>query len=161
MPTEREPPSALVDRVYDAAAGFCEWREVLSDLARLLGGSAAVLAVVGPRCPGRVVQVGVDPACMARYLERHAGRNELEVRLASLPVGSVVTDESLMPKAEFLRTAFYNDCLRPQGLRSLINLRAGRGERGAVANVCVLRSAREGDFGAEEVALFSRLAPHL
>ncbi len=161
MPTDREPLGALIDRVYDAAAGFCGWPEVLSDLARLLGGSAAVLGVVGPHCPGRVVQVGVDPACMARYLGRHAGRNELAVRSASLPVGAVVTDERVMPKAEFLRTAFHDECLRPQGLRSLINLRAARGERGAVANVCVLRTAREGGFGAGEVALLSRLAPHL
>jgi DNA-binding CsgD family transcriptional regulator len=161
MPTDREPPSALIDRIYDAAAGFGGWDGVLSDLARALGGTAAVLGVVGPHCPGRVVQVGVDPACMARYLERHAGRNELAARSASFPVGSVVTDEDLMPKAEFLRTAFHDECLRPQGLHSLINLRAARGERGAVANVCVLRSAREGGFGVEEVELFSRLAPHL
>jgi hypothetical protein len=98
---------------------------------------------------------------MARYLERHAGRNELAARSASLPVGAVVTDECVMPKAEFLRTAFYDECLRPQGLRSLINLRAARGERGALANVCVLRSASEGEFGAEDVELLSRLAPHL
>src|SRR3712207_1571897 len=161
MPTDHEALSTLTDRVYDAAAGFCGWDEVLSDLARLLCGSAAVLGVVGPRCAGRVVQVGVDPGCMARYLERHAGRNELAARSASLPVGSVVTDECLLPKAEFLRTAFYDECLRPQGLRSLLNLRAARGERGAVANVCVLRSAREGEFGAEQVELLSRLAPHL
>ncbi len=88
MPTDREPLSALVDRLYDAAAGFCGWDGVLSDLARLLGGSAAVLGVVGPRCPGRIVQVGVDPACMARHLARHAGRNELSVRSASLPVAA-------------------------------------------------------------------------
>jgi hypothetical protein len=119
MPTDREPLSVLTDRVYDAAAGLCGWPEVLSDLARLLGGSAAVLGIVGPRCPGRIVQVGADPAGVARYLERHAGRNELAARSASLPVGSVATDECLMPKAEFERTAFYDDCLRPQGLRSL------------------------------------------
>ena len=161
MPTDRDPLSAFVDRVYDAAAGLGGWDGVLPDLARLLGGSAAVLGIAGPHCPGRVVQVGVDPACMARYLERHAGRNELAARSASLPVGAVVTDESLMPKAEFLRTAFYDDCLRPQGLRSLINLRAARGEHGALANVCVLRSASEGEFGADDIDLLSRLAPHL
>src|SRR4028118_1964036 len=60
-----------------------------------------------------------------------------------------------------VRRSLYDECLRPQGLRSLINLRAARGERGAVANVCVLRSASEGGFGAGEVALLSRLAPHL
>ena len=107
------------------------------------------------------MQVGADPVYVTRYLERHAGRNELAARSASLPVGSVVTDGSLMRKEDFHRTAFYDECLRPQGLSSLVNLRAARGERGAVANVCVLRSAREGEFGAEEVELLSRLAPHL
>ena len=121
-----------------------------------------------PPCSGssgravrRIVQVGVDPACMARYVERHAGRNELAVLSASRPAGSVLTIDSLMPKAEFLRTAFYEDCLRPQGLRSLLNLRAARGALGAVANVCVLRTGREGEFDAEDIAAFSRLAPHL
>ncbi|MBD0275528.1 MAG: hypothetical protein ICV73_26805 [Acetobacteraceae bacterium] len=161
MPTDRETLDALTDRIYDAAAGFCGWDAVLSDLARLLGGTAAVLGVVGPRCPGRIVHVGVDPGCTVRYLERHAGRNELAARSASLPVGSVVTDGSLMQQDEFLRTAFYNECMRPQGLRSLINLRAARGERGSVANVCVLRPAGKAGFGAEEVELLSRLAPHL
>jgi DNA-binding CsgD family transcriptional regulator/GAF domain-containing protein len=161
MPGSDERIEGLIGRLYDAAAGLEDWRDVLASIADLFGGSAAVIGVVGPHCPGRAVQAGVDPALMARYLERHAGRNELAARSASLPVGSVVTDGSLMRKDEFLRTAFYDECLRPQGLRSLICLRAARGERGAVANVCVLRSAREGEFGAEEVELLSRLAPHL
>src|SRR4028119_1625135 len=121
MSTDGDPLSALVDRAYDAAVGFCGWDGILSDLARLLGGSAAglggggpnrpgrgvrgwdgllsglarllggsaaVLGVVGPNCPGRIVHVGVDPACMARYLERHAGRNELEARAAARPGGA-------------------------------------------------------------------------
>lgn len=161
MPGSDERIEGLIGRLYDAAAGLEDWRDVLASIADLLGGSAAVIGVVGPHCPGRAVQAGVDPALMARYLERHAGRNELAARSASLPVGSVVTDGSLMRKDEFLRTAFYDECLRPQGLRSLICLRAARGERGAVANVWVLRSAREGGFGAEQVELLSRLAPHL
>src|SRR3712207_7370821 len=41
MPSGDPELSALIDRVYDAAAGFCGWDAVLSDLARLLGGSAA------------------------------------------------------------------------------------------------------------------------
>jgi DNA-binding CsgD family transcriptional regulator len=161
MPTKREPPDILIDHLYDAAAGLCDWHEVLAEIARLFSGSAAVLGIVGPRCPARIVQVGVDPAYMARYVERHAGRNELAVRSASRPIGSVLTIESLMPKAEFLRTAFYQECMRPQGLYSLINLRAGRGELGAVANVCVLRTGPQGDFDAEDIEAYSRLGPHL
>ena len=66
MPPDREPPNALIDRLYDAAAGLCDWHEMLAEIARLFGGSAAVLGIVGPRCPARIVQVGVDPACMVR-----------------------------------------------------------------------------------------------
>src|SRR3712207_9209250 len=42
-----------------------------------------------------------------------------------------------------------------------MNLRAARGKDGAVANVCILRSAGQGEFGPEEVGFFERLAPHL
>jgi DNA-binding CsgD family transcriptional regulator len=161
MSAGREPPNALIDQLYDAAAGLCDWHEVLAEIARLFGGSAAVLGIVGPYAAPRIVDVGVDPVCMARYMERHAGHNELAIRSASRPVGSVMTAESLMPKADFLRTAFYDECLRPQGLHSLINLRAARGELSVAANVCVLRTRQEGDFDAEDIAAFSQLAPHL
>jgi DNA-binding CsgD family transcriptional regulator len=161
MSAAREPPDALIDQLYDAAAGLCDWHEVLANVARLIGGSAAVLGIVGPRSPARIVHVGVDPAYMTRYAERYGGRNELALRSAACPIGSVLTIESLMPKADFLRTAFYDECLRPQGLRSLINLRAARGASGAVANVCVLRSGKGGEFSTEDAEVFSRLAPHL
>lgn len=151
----------LIERLYDAAVGVGDWHEALRSLADVFDGSAAALGIVGPRSVGRIVQVGVDPAYEARYLERHAGRNELAARSAVLPVGTVVTDRDLMPRAEFLRTAFYDECLRPNGLSTLMNLRAARGEGGTVGNVCVLRSADQGDFGAEEVKLFQSLAPHL
>ncbi len=161
MPDGDPKLDALIERLYDAAVGAADWHEALGSLAGIFNGTAAALGIVGPRAPGRVVQVGVDPACKARYLERHAGRNELAARSAALPVGTVVTDRDLMPRSEFLRTAFYNECLRPNGLTSLMNLRAARGESGAVGNVCILRSADQGDFGPEEVELFRSLAPHL
>src|SRR5688572_21966609 len=121
-----EPFESLIDHLYDAAAGFCGWHEVLEDIARIFGGSAAVLGIAGPRSPGRIVQVGIEPALMALYLERHAGRNELAARTASLPVGTVVSDSSVMPTSEFQRTTFYDERMRPQGLDALINLRAAR-----------------------------------
>ncbi len=152
---------ALVGRLYDAAVGVESWHDALRSLADAFGGSAAALGIVGPWSVGRVVQVGVDPVYEARYIERHAGRNELAKRSAALPVGTVVTDRDVMPRAEFLRTAFYDECLRPNGLSTLMNLRAARGEGGAVGNVCVLRSAGQGEFGPEEVKLLEGLAPHL
>jgi len=153
--------NGLIERLYDAAVGVVGWPDALRSLSDACNGSAAALGIVGPRSVGRIVQVGVDPVYEARYLERHAGRNELGARSAALPVGTVVTDRDLMPRAEFLRTAFYDECLRPNGLGALMNLRAARGEGGVVGNVCILRAADQGEFGPEEVKLLESLAPHL
>jgi DNA-binding CsgD family transcriptional regulator len=118
--------------------------------------------MVGPHLPGRILHSGIgDPVLVARYLERHAGRNELAIRTATLPAGSVVTDTDVMPKAEFLQTAFYKDCLKPVGLYALMNCRAARHPNGLVANICLFRTEAQGDFTAEDVARYRRLAPHL
>ena len=161
MPIDRDPLNPLVAQIYDAALGMGDWHAPLAEIARRLGGAAAVLSIVGPRSPARIVQVGFDPDCLARYVAHYAGRNEWAVRSAASPVGSVLTIDSVMPKAEFLRTAFYDDCLRPQGLHAILSLRAAHGRHGAVANVCVLRSERQGEFAAEDVDFFSRLAPDM
>ncbi len=121
----------LVGRVYDVAVGLGSWHEVLRSTAGMFRGSAALLNIVG----------------------RH--------RSAALPVGAIVTDGDPLPRAEFLRTSFCDDCFRPRGLMALMNLRAPRGKDGTVANLCVVRSARHGDFDRADVAAFARLAPHL
>ncbi|HEX3219409.1 MAG TPA: hypothetical protein VHU77_05200, partial [Candidatus Limnocylindria bacterium] len=116
---------------------------------------------VGPHRPGRIVHSGIDPLLAARYLERYAGRNELALRTATLPVGAIVTDTDVMPKAEFRRTGFYTDCLAKVGIDALMNLRAANHLDGLVANLCLFRTAAQGDFGAEDVARYRRLAPHI
>ena len=108
MPSRDAKLEALIQHLYDAAVGVADWREALGSLSDIFNGSAAALGIVGPRSVGRIVQVGVDPVHEARYLERHAGRNELAARSAVLPVGTVATDRDLMPRTEFLRTAFYD-----------------------------------------------------
>jgi DNA-binding CsgD family transcriptional regulator len=150
----------LVDRFYDAAVGVCGWDAVLRDLTKAFGAAFAAFGIVG-QAPGRILHTGIDPVLVERYLLRHAGRNELARRTEHLPAGTVMTDTGLMPKAEFRRTGFYQDCLRPLGLDSLMNLRAVRHANGLAANLCLFRTAQQGDFGAAEVAAYERLAPHL
>ncbi|MCB4821642.1 helix-turn-helix transcriptional regulator [Roseicella aerolata] len=162
MSAADDPDKSLIDRLYDAAAGTIGWEEALEELRRQFNGTVAAFSIVGPHLAGRILHTGVaDPGLVARYLERYAGRNELAVRTASLPAGSVITDAGVMPKAEFLRTAFYNDCLRPVGLHALMNCRAACQPNGATANICVFRTEAQGEFSEEEVARYRRLAPHL
>lgn len=156
-----DAPEELINRLYDAAAGVTGWDAALDALVRHFNGSVGAFSIVGPRVPGRILHTGIDPVLIARYLERHAGRNELALRTASLPTGSVITDTSVMPKAEFLRTAFYRDCLAPVGLYALMNCRAAARSDGLLANVCIFRTVAQGDFGEEDVERYRRLIPHL
>ncbi|TCZ64371.1 helix-turn-helix transcriptional regulator [Roseicella aquatilis] len=151
----------LIDLLYDAAAGACGWDQVLHGLTDAFAAQCAAFGIVGPHAPGRILHTGLDPVLVERYLLRHAGRNELARRTETLPTGSVVTDADLMPKAEFRRTAFYLDCLRPLGLDSVMSCRAARQPNGLVANVALFRTPAQGDFTATEVAGYERLAPHL
>ena len=151
----------LISRLYDAALGAVGWEEILGELVRLFGAFCAAFSIVGPHRPGRIVHSGIDPALVARYLERYAGRNELALRTATLPIGAVVTDTGVMPKAEFRRSGFYIDCLSKVGIDALMNLRAANHLDGLMANVCLFRTAAQGDFGAEDVARYRRLAPHI
>src|SRR4051812_36813238 len=89
---------ALIDRFYDAAVGVCGWDSVLRDLTDAFRAELAVFGIVGPHAPGRILHTGIDPALVERYLLRHSGRNELALRTADLPAGSVVTDACIMPK---------------------------------------------------------------
>ena len=161
MVTADDRLDVLIARLYDAAVGACSWDAVLRDLTDAFGAALAAFGIVGPHAPGRILHTGIDPALVERYLLRHAGRNELALRTAHLPAGTVVTDTSLMPKAEFRRTAFYQDCLRPLGLDSLMNLRAARHADGLAANVCLFRTARQGEFSAEDIARYESMAPHI
>jgi DNA-binding CsgD family transcriptional regulator len=149
----------LVAAAYDAALGAGDWGEVLDKLRVILGARAGVLAIKEPR-RGWGIQVGIDPDVMRLFCERHAGRNPLDMRTAAAPVGAVMTDQTVMPRAELLRTDFYNECLRPQNMSSLLNLRAARG-RSAVADLCLVRDSRLEEFGAADIALLEFLAPHL
>ncbi|WP_431271286.1 helix-turn-helix transcriptional regulator [Dankookia sp. P2] len=151
----------LTDRFYDAAVGVCGWDAALRDLTEAFGAAFAAFGIVGLRSPGRILHTGIDPILVERYLLRHAGRNELAQRTEHLPTGSVITDASLMPKPEFRRTGFYQDCLQPLGLDSLMNLRAVRHANGLAANVCLFRTMQQGEFGVEDVAAYERLAPHI
>jgi DNA-binding CsgD family transcriptional regulator len=151
----------LIGHLYDAALGAVGWEEVLGELVRLFGAFCAAFSIVGPHRPGRIVHSGIDPALAARYLERYAGRNELALRTVKLPTGAVVTDTDVMPKDEFRRSGFYSDCLSKVGIDALMNLRAANHLDGLMANVCLFRTAAQGDFGAEHVARYRHLAPHV
>lgn len=166
MKAPRVDDAALVEMLevlHESAIEPEGWAPVLRALARHLRADLSTLhsydhATGGGHCePG----IGIDASQARRYTEHYSAINAWKVRrrnpgrLREVLLGSEVIDD-----AEFARTEYYNDWVRPLGCFYSIGTvveRAGPG----VTTVTLLRSRQAGDFGPEEAELLSRLAPHL
>jgi DNA-binding CsgD family transcriptional regulator len=153
--------SDLLPTVYDAAIEPEQWPEVLGRLAGLFGASYGGL-VLGDPALGieQIGSVGSEPS-FSRSYRTHFGRMDPVVpEVIGAPVGTMLTDTMVMPKAAMERTEFYQDWVRPQGLHSVL---AGNlvGEGGTVSVALVSRSRQEEEFRQADLELFSIIAPHL
>jgi DNA-binding CsgD family transcriptional regulator len=114
---------------------------------------------------GRGVVSGFDPAALEPFFGYYASRNVL-ARVPNVReklrgwTPEIMLDEDRLPKAELVRTEYYNDFLKPLGVHSvaMIGL-ALRDLNGVVLNLT--RPASRDQFGADEMAYLRRVHPHL
>jgi len=160
MPSCRVVLEPLLEQIHDAALGTLPWETALSSVTKLFRVNSAVIAVELKHGGGWGVSTGVDARIHADYFEHYAGIHPLAARASAAPVGSVLTDRMLMPKAEFQHTEFYADWARRSQFDEMLNVRLASSERGVVG-MGLTRSSRAGEFEAADFALVRRLAPHL
>ncbi|CAH2599059.1 HTH luxR-type domain-containing protein [Rhodovastum atsumiense] len=151
--------SLTIEQIYDAALGDVPWENVLESLTSLFGANSAVLSVELNRGGGWGASIGADPSFHASYFAHYAAINPLAARAHAAPVGSVLTDQMLMPTADYQRSEFFNDWARPQDFKAMMNTRL---ENTDEAKICVglTRSSRADEFDAGDIALQRRLTPH-
>lgn len=124
--------------------------------------AAAVLHVdVGTRRQTLPAFFGQGQAMAEAFEQTHASENPWRPADESRgpAVGSVVVPDDVLPLARLRKTGFWNDFLRPMDAdhaAGVIGLRAAD----RVLSITLLRSARQGAYGAEERAWLSRVAPH-
>jgi DNA-binding CsgD family transcriptional regulator len=73
------------------------------------------------------------------------------------PVGTIQTDSMVMPKAEFRRSEFFNDFMRPQGVVGMLGA-AVEAEQGRLT---ILSLHGHAEFESSDQKLYTLLAPHL
>lgn len=157
----------FLDLAYGASIEPDLWPRVLDRFAALVGGAGS--AVVWQNQATRLGQgfvVGVDPAILDVYFGAFARRhpsqrwmNNPRDRLRHF-VPRIVADDDAMPKAELMRTEFYNDFMRPFDLHSVVRLGLVA-QRDDAAFMIVSRPGTRDRFGATELATAARLHPHL
>ncbi|MGK9167756.1 helix-turn-helix transcriptional regulator [Inquilinus limosus] len=151
----------LIDLIYDAGTGNEDWLTVLCRLGEALGGDAVVLRRIGPRAPSPgTLATETDPNYVERY---HAHYHKLLPLLPVLPrlkPGATFAHSALIPDAEYRRTEFYNDFMRPQGKdHGLYWVDFER--RDLSAMLSVWRPRRRPDWDDAQVRMLRMVGPHL
>ncbi|HEY1614756.1 MAG TPA: PAS domain-containing protein [Rhizomicrobium sp.] len=151
----------LLDLIYEAAVEPDRWPAVCERFADVMGGGVATLTFrnhatgEGAGIASRICRSELD-----RVWGYFAKRNPL-LKITDLPARPrVLTDEEKLPKSELVRTEYYNDFLRRNGMHSLLMARLIVGDDTSVV-LSVGRAAGRDTFGQREVEIANRFHPHL
>ena len=161
--------SEFLDRIYDSALEPALWRPVMEQLADLVGGSGAWLSRLNIEDGSGAGEddpiARLDPTWPTRYSQHFANLNPLVKVDDPLDylrrwTPRVLTDEDWMPKADLLRSEYYNDFLRPQDVHSALMIRLGLNGV-EVATLNIARPERRGQFARPDIELANWYHPHL
>ena len=110
--------ASLVEKLYDAALAPEHWTSFLKLVTRTFDGELADFTHfdMDRRHHTVSVCVGMDPSEIQRYEEHFASRNVWANVGHAEASARVVIGEDLCPQADFERSEYYNDFLRPIGV---------------------------------------------
>lgn len=157
-----EPPIlGLIDQIYDAGIGKEDWLAVLRRLGEALGGESVVLRRIGPAAPApATMATETDPDYVERYHAHYSRLLPLLPLLPRLKPNAAFAHSALIPNAEYRRTEFYNDFMRPQGKdHGLYWVDFGQGDLSAMLSVW--RPRRRADWDETQVRMLRAIGPHL
>jgi PAS domain-containing protein len=113
MGTE-EDLSASIGLIYESMFDSALWARALTQIADTMG-SGQVALRVHDRCTNTcsAVTPRTDPDAEAAFKARWAFDNPIFLRRADRTVREIFTLESLIPRRDFVATAFFNEWYRP------------------------------------------------
>jgi DNA-binding CsgD family transcriptional regulator len=151
----------LIDLIYGAGIGNEDWAGVLRRLGDALGGEAVVLRRLGLATPGpATLATETDPDYVERYQTHYHRLLPLLPLLPRLQPGSTFTHSALIPDAEYRRTEFYNDFMRPQGKdHGLYWVDFDCSSLSAMLSVW--RPLRRPEWDDEQIQVLRAIGPHL
>jgi DNA-binding CsgD family transcriptional regulator len=153
----------LIDYAYRAAFKEDLWPAFLEKFSDALGGrnTALILHSLGSGRNSTLACVRTDPDLLRLYNEHYHAVNPWTGKgCKELPARIVGVGEIYCTERELERTEFYNEWLRPQGLKhSIAGLVTATGEDLVMCSA--LRTAEKGAFGSQEIAFAEALLPHV
>ena len=155
--------SKVVEAVYDCALDPNHWHDTVRIIADLCESQRCTLGVhdYANGCNDLMFQVGWEDEHYWRlHEEKYSRLSPIFAPVQLLPVGIVATQAMLIDDHEFLETRYYQEWVKPQGLRDMIlvkSLQTGQRTGLLVAN----REEPHPRYGDAEVRLLTLLSPHI
>ncbi|MEM8574006.1 MAG: hypothetical protein AAGF48_05150 [Pseudomonadota bacterium] len=156
-------PNDLLDLAYGTATNPGLWPKFCEALNRLSGSPIKLIGhnIASGQNIG-FLSAGWDPDFLARYRAYYGALNPWMHMNLALQTGDVGVSDKALPRAELIKTEFYNDWLRPQeGIIAGPAMMCHRSHDKFVLLVAASR-AKDAERTLEaNVDLFQQLAPHL
>jgi DNA-binding CsgD family transcriptional regulator len=159
---ETERVSLLIADIYDAALDAGLWPGVVEGIAHYVPG--AFVNLFSQDATRKTAQAfytyGIDQDQLELYFQKYIHINPMFPAMLFFEVGRILTENDIMPKAEFNETRFYKEWVRPQGL---IDSMASILEKSAtsVAGIAVGRSERDGLVDDRALRRMGLIVPHV
>lgn len=154
--------SAIVEAIYDCALDPEKWRGVLPKIANLLESEGSTFAVydIARNERYRYFDHGIPEAAVKSYFETYAPLNPVMPAVPMMPIGAPWTLRTLVPEQEYFESRFYKEWSKPNAhgdLMGMLALRAGS----RIATHAINRLDSQPLYSAEELALYTLIAPHI
>jgi DNA-binding CsgD family transcriptional regulator len=163
LPVQEKTKRDLIRLAYASATDPAQLPVLLEEYSKAVGAQGSGLVVQDLKNQrGSVSESwGFDPAWERKYAEHYAQTNVWIQRMGPmLRPGRVLSSEGVIDDGELVRTEFYNDFLRPQGIFHSFGAAVTR-EDDVSAYITSVRSQPAGHFRAHEHEVCRELMPHL
>jgi hypothetical protein len=153
---------ALIDVIYEAAFDSTLWARTLTRLADTLGTAQIGLLKLDRRAHTfDSVAPRTDPAMDAVFKKYWAFHNPLLPRAIARRAGEIFMLDSLIPREEFVTSAFFNEWMRPAkfGIASMgANLVVGNE---VSIMITVANAPGKDEITSEQARVFNSALPHI
>ncbi len=151
---------ATIESIYDAGLDEACWPEALENLAELIGSAGATIAFQDSTGKFPVCHYTRSaPAAQQAYADYYRQIDPI-LAFASRAPCTVITDRTVLPKADLRRTVLYNEFARPNNMESVMQAFV-LSASDCAGIVAAARPPSAAEFDDDHVRILELLLPHL
>lgn len=145
----------------EAGADPSRWGEALRTVSESFGGLASGVRIEAP--DGSVTQLwhGLPEDFERDYLAHYHKLDPWMPTARSLPVGRCVPSQALVPDRVLEASEFFQDFLRPRGLREIVGGIVEQSDEEGIITFAVMRADGASPFDAVDAARLEQLIPRI